>query len=90
MKTFKRFTVEFLDSGREPQCPPNPAFPAGIDLNMTQGRLPSCHLKLPYPASRCGLYVVVCTECDLKVVLTVAGRSDDPRSLRVACKKKPH
>lgn len=28
-----QFTITWHDSGREPQCPPNPAYPSGIDLD---------------------------------------------------------
>ena len=28
-----QFAITWHDSGREPQCPPNPAYPSGIDLD---------------------------------------------------------
>lgn len=40
---------------------------------------------LPYPARRCGQYVVKCDVCDQIIVVTTAGRPDDPRSLKMAC-----
>lgn len=81
------FDIEWIDRGREPQCPPDPAYPTGKDLDMS-GDAPSCYTELPYPARRCGLYVVECKRCKLSIGVTTAGRPDDPRSLRVACAKK--
>lgn len=75
----------WLDSGREPQCPPDPAYPEGIDIDLSAGRSPTCETALGYPARRCGLYVVICRTCSLRVSVTTAGRPDDPRSLKVAC-----
>lgn len=67
--------------------PPNPAFPEGMDVDLSQGSAATCSTNLPYPAKRCGFYVVTCEMCGLRVVVTTAGRPDDPRSLKVACKK---
>lgn len=79
--------VKFLDSGREPQVAPNPDYPKGIDLDSTEGAaVQSCKVMLPYPAPRCGLMAVTCKRCGLKVAATVAGRPDDPRSVRMPCK----
>jgi hypothetical protein len=81
-----RHEVTFVDSGREPQVPPNPAYPEGIDLDLTEGAaVQSCKVMLPYPAPRCGLMAVVCKRCGFTVAATVAGRPDDPRSVRLAC-----
>lgn len=49
--------VEWFDHKREPQCAPDPAFPNGKDINTVSDR-PSCKADLPYPAQRCGLYIV--------------------------------
>jgi hypothetical protein len=79
--------VEFLDSGREPQCPPDPAFPKGKDVNlMLPSEIKSCTVALPYPAPRCGLMMVKCIRCDVRVAVTVAGRPDDPRSVKMGCR----
>lgn len=37
-----KFTIAWLDRGREPTEKPNPAFPLGIDLDITQGQEPAC------------------------------------------------
>lgn len=81
-----RFQITWMDAYREPQEKPNPNFPEGIDLDSSQGALVTCKVDLPYPAKRCGAYVVRCTLCGLSVACTTAGRPDDPRSLKLACK----
>lgn len=81
--------VTWIDRGCEPQCPPNPAYPNGMDTDISLGADTSCKVDLPYPAKRCGMYVVYCKACDQRVAITTAGRPDDPRSLRLACKDRP-
>ncbi len=78
--------VTWIDHHREPQCVPDPAFPEGRDTDLSQGAARSCATRLPYPAKRCGMFLVVCPRCNLRVTVTTAGRPDDPRSLKVACK----
>lgn len=78
--------AEWIDRGTDPQCAPDPAFPMGIDLDLSAGHKVSCWTALPYPAKRCGYYVITCDECGLKAIATTAGRPDDPRSARLACK----
>lgn len=83
--------IKWLDGRREPQNPPDPRYPDGIDIDGSAGAMIACSTALPYPARRCGQYLVQCDTCGQRVVLTTAGRRDDPRSLRVACKgRKPH
>ena len=84
MAEHPQYTVQFLDSGREPKCPPNPDYPEGIFVDS--GERPACRMDLPYPAPRCGAMVVACTRCGVKVALTVAGRPDDPHAVMVPCK----
>jgi hypothetical protein len=84
----KNLTVEWVDRGVAPHCPPDPLFPEGVDLDCTRGAARTCHTALPYPAKRCGYFLVNCTECGLSCLLTTAGRLDDPRSVSVACKVK--
>ncbi len=79
--------VNWIDRGREPKCPPNPDYPNGIDADASFGAEKSCRVELPYPAKRCGLYHVTCEACGLTVGITTAGRPDDPRSLRMPCKR---
>lgn len=81
-------TIRWIDGGRWPQNKPNPAHPKGVDLDTSEGREPACSTPLPYPAKRCGHFLVECQTCGLRVAVTTAGRPDDPRSLKVACKVK--
>jgi hypothetical protein len=85
MKTEQAIRVTWEDGGREPQCPPNPAYPSGIDLDMARGTQHACKVELPYPAKRCGHFVVKCRACGTRAVVTTAGRPDDPRSVRIPC-----
>lgn len=78
-------TAEWFDGKREPKCPPDPRYPEGIDLDLSQGARAACHTLLDYPAPRCGHFLVVCAACGQKVVVTTAGRPDDPRSIKLAC-----
>lgn len=78
--------VEWFDRGRDPVCAPNPAFPNGVDVDVSFGAPDTCSTDLPYPAKRCGTYIVVCERCGYGVGVTTAGRPDDPRSLKIACR----
>lgn len=82
-------TVKWIDHGREPKCSPNPEYPKGIDVDMSRGQSVTCKTELPYPAMRCGIYIIDCDVCGLRVAVTTAGRSDDPRSVKIACAPKP-
>lgn len=79
------FKVEWVDRGREPRCEPNPAYPNGVDVDASFGAPATCIGVLPYPAKRCGLYVVECELCGARMAVTTAGRRDDPRTLTLAC-----
>ena len=79
----------WIDREREPQCAPNPAYPMGVDLDVSDGAKQTCSMSLPYPAERCGVYVVECDVCGLRIAATTAGRPDDPRSIKLACKSSP-
>ena len=35
-------SVKWIDRGREPQCPPNPAHPKGIDIDQSRGQVAVC------------------------------------------------
>ena len=81
-----KFDITWIDSGREPQCAPDPRFPQGKDVTSpVEG--PFCKAALPYPAKRCGYYRVVCLNCHVAIAVTTAGRPDDPRSIEVPCAK---
>ena len=80
-------TVKFIDSGREPQCESNHAFPNGMDLDLSNGARECCVVTLPYPAKRCGVFSIHCDKCKTTTVVTAAGRRDDPRSLKLPCQQ---
>ena len=80
--------VTWLDEGREAQHPANPAYPSGIDVDCSGGASTTCTQPLPYPAERCGQFLVICEACGRTVIITAAGRADDPRSVKIACKRK--
>jgi hypothetical protein len=78
--------AKWIDGGREPQHPPDPRYPDGIGLDLSNGAIATCSMPLPYPARRCGCYVVTCSVCHQHNIVTTAGRRDDPRSVKLACK----
>jgi hypothetical protein len=80
------FKIDWIDRQREPQNPPDPHYPHGIDLDMSEDATRTCSVRLPYPTPRCGLFYVECRKCGRNVVITTAGRIDDPRSVKLACK----
>ena len=80
----KLITVDWIDSGTEPRHPPNPDFPNGRDIDVSQGRS-WCLATLPYPAKRCGYFIVKCEACGANAMVTTAGRVDDPKSVKLAC-----
>lgn len=82
--------VKWIDGKREPQCEPNPDYPRGIDLDVSDGASKTCVAKLPYPAKRIGSYRVTCSKCGTVVCCTTAGRADDPRSIKIACRDIRH
>jgi len=81
------FKITWIDHGREPKHPPDPAFPAGLDVDVSRDAAVTCKAILPYPARRCGYFAVLCNTCGTRVVASTAGRPDDPRSIRIACKQ---
>lgn len=90
MKLRDQHRVHWHDSGKEPECKPNPNYPDGIDLDVSFGAERTCTARLPYPARRCGSYIVECSKCGLTVACSTAGRPDDPRSIKLACKEFPN
>lgn len=84
--------ISWHDDHRWPQCQPDARYPKGIDLDLTGGEGPICSTPLPYPARRCGKYLIDCDTCGLRVLVTTAGRPDDPRSVKLRCRRPdwPH
>jgi hypothetical protein len=79
--------IEFISHNRMAECPADPAFPDGVEIDFSDGK-PGwvCVHEIPYPAKCCGLWVVTCMECGLRVGITAAGRLDDPRCIKLPCK----
>ena len=84
----EQFDIFWKDAGKEPQCAPNPAYPDGIDVDLSAGIIRACTVQLPYPAKRIGAYIVTCNKCGISNGCTTAGRPDDPRSIKMACGSK--
>jgi len=78
--------VHWVDANRTARSKPDPRYPIGVDLDFSKGRVKVCTAPLPYPAPRCGCWLIKCDVCDQTVVITAAGRIDDPRSIKLACK----
>jgi hypothetical protein len=78
--------VTWIDHGRDPKHPPDPDYLNGMDLDVSGGAVKTCLTALPYPAARCGMYVLHCETCGMRTVVTTAGRVDDPRSIKIACR----
>ena len=82
----QQFDIHWEDRFAEPKVKPNPAYPDGIDVDGSKGAEIACRVPLPYPAKRIGIYHVRCKLCDFNLILTTAGRPDDPRSVAMPCK----
>lgn len=79
---------KWIDRGFDPKNPPDPRFPNGQDIDLSDGAKVACYTSLPCPAQRCGYYLVTCAKCKTMDVVTTAGRPDDPRSFTRACKRE--
>jgi hypothetical protein len=86
MAAMSNIKIVWIDRGREPQCPSDPAYPDGKHVDLSGGLKKACAADLPYPAARCGYYTVQCRTCGFSVIITTAGRLDDPRSVKLPCK----
>jgi hypothetical protein len=81
------FKFTFLDAGRELQCGADPRYPNGLDLDLSSGKT-GCCFNTPYPAPRRGMMEAECETCGVRAMFTVAGRADDPRTLKLACRNR--
>jgi hypothetical protein len=80
-------TITFIPSGRgKARCAPDPNYPHGMAFPAPPGTMVSCKVELPFPAPECGFYEVRCLTCNMSVLISVAGRVDDARSLQLPCK----
>ncbi len=83
-----QFKIHWVDHERVAKVEPDRRYPTGIDIDVSEGAAWSCVTPLPYPAPRCGMFVVECTTCGANALVTTAGRPDDPCSLRLACRRE--
>jgi len=82
-------TVNWVDAGREPQNNFDRKFPWGKPIDgRRSGELAGCQVLLPWPAERCGLWLLTCRRCGMKLAVTAAGRVDDATSVILPCEKK--
>jgi len=79
--------VTWIDRRAHPKVKPNPAYPHGIDIDVSGGAKECCYTPLPCPARRIGFYFVECDACGQNALITTAGRPDDPRSIKMGCRK---
>lgn len=82
----EKIRILWRDSGREPQEKPDAAYSDGMHVRLPAGQT-GCIVKLPYPAQRCGMFILTCNRCGASAAITTAGRPDDPRSFELRCKK---
>jgi hypothetical protein len=80
----EQFTVKWLDRGRPPRGAPDPDYPNGIAID--HGERPACLVTLPYMTKQhVGLWYVECAKCRANVLITMASRPDDPKSVMLPC-----
>jgi len=82
-------TVKYLDRGRPPQMLPNPSYPEGKYVDISDEAEKTCMVPLPYPNpnKNIGTWIIHCDQCDQFIGVTAAARRDDPHSVRIACKE---
>lgn len=78
--------IEFVPSGRgKARCPADPSYPNGKEIPPPPNARATCKVELPYPAPECGYFRVGCKICRNMVLITAAGRADDPVSVQMPC-----
>jgi hypothetical protein len=82
--------VKFIPSGQgKARCPPDPRYPEGFVLKAdVPNGVPCCTFYLPYPAPECGWFKVECEKCGINILVSVAGRPDDPLAVILPCEEK--
>lgn len=83
-----RFLVDWCDGHRESTYPADAGYPNGTAIDVALDATRACRLELPYPAARCGLWVITCRQCAFSIALSTSGRADDPRSARLPCRPR--
>ena len=83
----KPIVANFISAGRKARCAPDPAYPSGIRVDAA-GDKPGCEVQLTYPAPCVGQWMIRCSICDASVIVTAAGRPDDPHTVKIPCNLK--
>jgi len=79
--------VEWIDSGRTAKDKPNPAFPDGRHVGPVGTPMKHCVVPLRRALDkRIGCHRIVCDRCGQTVLVTAAGRPDDPISCTLICR----
>ena len=80
----EQFKVEFIDRGRPPRVAANPDIPNGQHIDS--GERPACRVELPYMTqTNVGYWYVECRKCKTNMLITMASRPDDPKSVMLPC-----
>lgn len=74
----------WITHGRTATCESDPQYPDGMEVDC--GQRPACAVTVPYPAPCCGVWLVQCSKCGVRIGVTAAGRTDDVRKIMVPCK----
>jgi len=78
--------VQWTGTGRKAQHPPDRRFPHGVEIRTNSPGRPYCVVFPPYPAKEIGTWTISCQKCGLVIVVTAAGRPDDPNTVYLGCK----
>lgn len=81
----EKFKIELINRQGPATEKANKRYPNGIEMDVTEGRK-GCVVTLPYPAEERGHWMVKCRSCGSQMLITAAGRRDDPRSLKIPCR----
>jgi hypothetical protein len=77
--------ISWLSRHRKAQTAADPNHPNGRDIDG--GQRPACKVELQYPAECVGLYYVECLDCKSNMLITTAGRPDDPKTVMLPCRQ---
>lgn len=77
--------VDFVGVGEKARCAPDPRYPYGLDVDLSNGSGITCVVRLKYPAPEIGFHRIECLICGLRTALSAAGRADDPRQITLSC-----
>jgi len=81
--------IKWNSANRKAQNPPDPRFPNGVVIDAP-GTSEFCKVKPEYPAPECGQWLISCSVCGASMMVTAAGRIDDPVEIHVSCKGTKH